>query len=265
MTENLKFSHLVVNADAKWLNDTSEMVRIQMFGLPYVPSEGKSALGFRVGNLWLGEQAVELLLARRLLGMDEYREWCERYVDGERGLVALAFEVDDLHAIYDRYCWNGLTEPLRVWKHLGQGHYVEELFSASSQLPFFKGAPFQLRFVQRKTGEEARRDIAKITIPNAYENGIEGIESIRIRAPFTHDDRQLIEILFPSAQRKRTMYTIDIDNGNEKLWFEWGKDIVEMEVDVWLKGRMNGLRGESTLRIHNVTFHARGVPFEPEL
>ena len=262
-TPRLKINRLQIGVESDWLTDTSEMVRIQMFGLPYAPAHGKSTLAFRVGNLWLGEQAAELFVPRRLIGMDEYRDWGNRYQQGHRGLLAVVLETENLDMIYERLCWNGLSEPIMLRKHIGKGSYSQQFLASSSQLPFFKALPFQLLFVQgKKDIDSALRK--QIMQPNARQHGIEGIESVRIRAPFAQEEWKLLQCVFPQGTKERNTFTVPLDEEREWLRFERMRDPIKVGVDVWLRGRMQGLRGQGALRIHNVTFHVRGEALAPD-
>lgn len=255
MSSDLRLRRLEILADEKWKSDTGEMVRVQMFGLPYAPREGKRTFTFSTASLPFGEQSAELLFAKRVIGMDEYSEWCARYIEGQRGLVAIVLATDEIDRLYERLAWNGMSEPMKAWAHFGAGDYDLSQIQQGSFMPFFQRLPIQICFVEEKRPEDENRNFE--TEPRMT-NGIQGIESVRIRAPFNYEDRNLIKSMFPWGEQKNNTFTVPLSFGKSWLRFERVKE-KELEIDVWLAGRMQGTQGENTLRIHDVTFHARGM------
>ena len=56
-----RHSHLVVNVDSFVQEDENFIKKVHSLGLPYEPKWGKGTKGFKVSNIWIGNEYFELV------------------------------------------------------------------------------------------------------------------------------------------------------------------------------------------------------------
>ena len=88
----------------------------------------------------------------------------------------------------------------------------------NSYFPFFEGVPLQIGLQQMKD-EKSVELMHQYMVPNARDNGINGIEEIKIKGVFTESDFELINTIFKTKESIDNGVVIYLDN-NQKLFFE---------------------------------------------
>ncbi len=69
----MKIDHLVVNVN-KEIQVNKEMIKnVYSIGLPYVPKWGKGTKGFKVSNIWIGKEYLELVRVKTKMGAVGYK------------------------------------------------------------------------------------------------------------------------------------------------------------------------------------------------
>ena len=224
----MKFDHLVVNVDEFVQEDKNFIKQIHSLGLPYEPKWGKGTKGFKVSNIWVGDEYFELVRIKNSDGGGWIQNWTEQYQRGHRGLIGFALEVDNIDATYRRLVSQNIEvskpEPLKF-------KWFFNLLSKTmpwknAYLPEFEIMPFQF-FLQQLNDEKSKAYMQKYMVPNSNENNINGISEVKIYGNLTKNDKNMINVLFQTYTNKDGIITISI--GNQILSFiESNKHKVEV-------------------------------------
>ncbi|WP_234410458.1 hypothetical protein [Caldalkalibacillus mannanilyticus] len=86
----MKIDHLVVNIDPHFQEDTDFINQVHHTGLPYEPKWGKGTKGFKVSNIWIGDEYFELVRIKSKDGGGWIPQWTAKYNEGHRGSSVFA-------------------------------------------------------------------------------------------------------------------------------------------------------------------------------
>jgi hypothetical protein len=70
--------------------------RVEPLGLPFDPNRGKGTKGFKVGNIWIGDQYFEMPYLKNEDSGGWKKEWVEKYNKGKHGAYCLFIMTDEL-------------------------------------------------------------------------------------------------------------------------------------------------------------------------
>lgn len=225
----MNIDHLVVNVEEKYQNCKETIEDIRAAGFPYEPTWGKGTRGFKASNLWIGDAYFEMIRILKRDGGGWKTDWTNLYQQGHRGLVCLMLDVEDIQQLSHRINGLGYAITSPAWLEFKWCFRLltRKMPWQNSYLPFFEGAPFQLGFQQMKD-QESRAFMSSYMVPNARDNGIQGICSIHINAPFTSNDVNMIKAVFTSHTQIND--TIIATLNQQRLIFTKAKDFtVEVE------------------------------------
>lgn len=209
----MKIDHLVVNVDRFVHEDKAFMEKVKSLGLPYEPKWGKGTKGFKVSNLWIGNEYLELIRIKNKDGGGWIQSWTEEYNHGHRGLIGFAIEVEDIEAVYKRLLSQqikvSLPEPLRFRWFFNLLH--KTMPWKNSYLPVFEGVPFQF-FLQQMNDEKSKDFMRGYMLPNSRERNINGISQVNIYGAWTEKDKELLKKFFTEYEVQDGLITITIEN-----------------------------------------------------
>lgn len=214
----LRIDHLVVNIDKKYQTDKTVIQSVRNTGFPYEPKWGKGTKGFKASNIWIGNEYLEMIHLLKNDGGGWKAEWVEKYNRGHRGLICLMLDVDDLDKIYEEMIDTNITKPQYLQFKWGLGLFTKAMPWRNSYFPFFEGVPLQIGLQQMKD-EKSVKFMRQYMVPNSRDNGINGIEKIKIKGPFTESDFELINTIFKIKEPFNNGIIIYLDK-NQKLIFE---------------------------------------------
>ena len=227
----LRIDHLVVNVDSYVQEDENFIKKVRSIGLPYEPKWGKGTKGFKVSNIWIGNEYFELVKIKSKDGGGWIESWTEDYHSGHRGLIGFALEVDDIEATYQKLIRQNIQvstpEPLKF-------KWFFKLLSKTmpwknSYLPKFEGMPFQF-FLQQLNDEKSKAFMRKYMVPNSREKNINGILEVKIYGTLTEQDKNIIKALFQDYKIKDSTITVSL--GRQIISFvESKKHSVEVILD----------------------------------
>ena len=243
----MRIDHLVVNVDQKYQKDKNEIQSIRNQMLPYEPKWGKGTSGFKASNIWIGNEYFEMIHLLKRDGGGWKSEWVEKFNEGHRGLICLMLDVEDLDNIYEEMMHHSIpiTEPQYLQFKWGFGLFTRTMPWRNSYFPFFEGVPLQIGLQQMKD-EKSVEFMRQYMVPNARENGIDGIEEIKVTGTFTESDFQLINTIFKRKEPIENGVVVYL-NHNQKLLFESGD---EYKVDI--KTSSNNVK-HSEVTIENIS------------
>lgn len=226
-----KIDHLVINVDGKLQKDASTIELIRKNGFPYEPKKGKKTKGFRVSNLWIGKEYIEMVSIIEKDGGGWKKDWVELYNQGKRGAVCLMIDVSDIESLYRtltnksinvsvpekiEYKLFGLVKVSPPWRNM--------------YLPYFGNEKFQIGFQQLDSQDVFERFEKRMT-PNSIKNQIMGMSKITIKGNWTPLDYNMLEDAFPQTKRDNHHLIIKINNGNEIVFVKDKEFLLEVEMN----------------------------------
>lgn len=148
-------------------------------------------------------------------------EWVEEYNKGHRGLICLMLDVVDLDEIYEEMVniySISISKPKYLQFKWGFGLFTRTMPWRNSYFPFFEGIPLQIG-LQQMRDEKSVEFMRQYMVPNSKDNGINGIEEIKINGAFTESDFKLINTIFKTKESIENGVVIYLDY-NQKIFFE---------------------------------------------
>ena len=244
----MNIDHLVINVDKEYQTDQNIMNKINSIGLPYEPKWGKGTIGFKVSNIWIGNEYFEMIRLLRKNGGGWREEWVEQYNNSHRGIICLFIEVDDIKEEFNRLKKIGvkISEPEYLKFKWFFGLLTRTMPWQNSYLPFFQGIPFQLGFQQMKD-KKSKNWMLQYMVPNSRENGIEGIIEIKIYGNYSEQDRTLIKNIFPNVLFKNNGIEVELKNGQKLTFLQEENHHVEIYTQCKNKEYIN-----KNVSIHNI-------------
>ena len=131
------------------------------------------------------------------------KDWTTKYLNGHRGLIGFALEVEDIDATYYKLLSQNINisspEPLKF-------RWFFNLLNKTmpwrnSYLPEFEGVPFQF-FLQQLNDEKSKNYMEQYMVPNSRDNDIEGISEVIIYGNLTENDKRIIYALFDDYEER---------------------------------------------------------------
>lgn len=209
--DHLKIDHLVVNVDRRIQEDQEYINSIRSIGLPYNPKWGKGTKGFKVSNIWIGKEYFELVHIKARDGGGWIKEWTAQYLDGHRGLIGFALEVEDIDKTYQKLLSHNVNvsppEPLKFRWFFNLLNKTMPWRNA--YLPEFKGIPFQF-FLQQLNDEKSKQYMEQYMVPNSRDHDITGITEVIIYGELTEDDKKVIFALFDDYEESKDVLKINL-------------------------------------------------------
>lgn len=192
----MKLDHFVVNIDEEYQNDKKTINKIREL-IPYQPKWGKGTKGFKVSNLWIGNEYLEMVNILKTNGGGWVPQWTSKFNQGHRGLICLMLDVPNI----DSLCQNlkskdiSVTEPKWLEFKWFFNTLTRRMPWKNSYIPFFEKVPFQIGFQEMKD-DRARDFMNQYMVPNSRENGIDGINQVIIYGDFSDNDFYTILSVF---------------------------------------------------------------------
>ncbi|URN93859.1 MAG: VOC family protein [Candidatus Pristimantibacillus lignocellulolyticus] len=209
----MKIDHLVVNVDRTIQEDKEIISSFHSIGLPYNPKWGKGTKGFKVSNIWIGDEYFEFVRIKRKDGGGWIQDWTTKYNNGHRGLIGFAIEVDDIQATYSKLIAQKVDisppEPLKFRWFFNL--LTRTMPWHNAYLPSFQGVPFQF-FLQQMNDEKAKQFMQQYMVPNSRDNEIQRIAEVKIYGQLTTEDKAIIYALFDNIEEKDEILTIKMED-----------------------------------------------------
>lgn len=246
----LRLDHFVIHIDhdGKKLHQLKK--RLDDYGIPFDPDKGKGTKGFKVANLWVGDQYIALPYLKKADGGGWKEEWVAQYNDGKRGIFGLCLFTDSLEEIKQGLLKRGveLEGPERATFKLFGGLLKKSLPFRTIFTKPIPNSSLQFMFLEmddRKRYEFTRKYLMK---PNTEDVGIVSIHEAFVMKDFSHEEWDFIEKIFPQLVGNRNKKTLDM--GETKLHFV--QDPYQ-ELSVELRAKAQEFQNFSTeIEIENV-------------
>lgn len=250
----MKIDHLVTNVGREFEKDNSNVIKLGEAGYPYKPKWGKGTRGFKVSNIWIGEEYFELVHLKNKTGGGWKSEWIDQYNKGHRGLIGLCIDVEDIEEEYNRLsgCGIEISKPEFLSFKWFFNLLTRTMPWKNAYVQPFKGLPFQI-FLQQMKDEKARDFMRQYMVPNSRENNINGIKGMKITGQLTSDDKEVIKKVFNKVYVEDKVMKVTLESGQFILFEE--SDTHEVFVYTDCKNAM--FTGKS-VQIENITIVNEG-------
>ena len=227
----MTLDHIVIHLDA---DDLGAFKReLDEAGVPFEPGWGKKAKGFRVANLWVGAQYLELVEIVAPENLWQPR-WSRRHAEGERGVYCLFLKIDEtVEALYERLTAAGLSpsEPERTRFKWLFGLLEKKLPWQFILLPQIPGTPVELGFIHYDTGAEAKAK--PYMVPNTEDVGMTGLTGAAVLSREPSEASAWLETLAEAVGRTLPVHVLSAEGGEVlrvRMVLEPGKTFAPVEV-----------------------------------
>lgn len=199
----MKLDHFVVNVDKKYQKDKDVIESIRNMNFPYEPKWGKGTKGFKVSDLWIGNEYLEMVRILKADGGGWTPEWTIKYNQGHRGLICLMLDVSDIDSIFRTLTTKEIQITKPKWLEFKWffNMLTRRMPWKNCYLPFFDKVPFQIGFQEMKD-DKSRDFMSQYMVPNSRDNGIDGIYRVVINGPYTSKDFNTLMLIFGEKAHK---------------------------------------------------------------
>ena len=218
----IRLDHFVLNIDNDMQKLKELKERIEPLGFPFEPTWGKGTKGFKVANIWIGLQYLEMVWLKNKDGGGWKADWAEKYTKGHRGIIAIYLMTDRLDEIREELNSRGIpvSEPERVSFRWFFGLFKKTMPWRSIFTAPIPGTDLQICYGELDSPDVMEKMKAYM-VPNAIDNGIEGVKEATVKGNFSEEAWAYIQRLFPKAELTGTCLTYDM--GTTRLSFESGE------------------------------------------
>lgn len=245
----IRLDHFVLNID----NDIEKLKilkkQIEPLGYPFEPTWGKGTKGFQAANIWIGLQYFEMVWLKTKDGGGWRSEWVEKYNNGHRGIIAIYLMTDKLDKIREELERRGIpvSEPERISFRWFFGLLKKTMPWRSVFTSPIPGTDLQICYGELDSPEIMEKMKAYM-VPNATDNGIEGIKEATVKSNFSKEAWTYIQKLFPEAKQNGSRLTYDM--GTTYLSFE-SCEVLGLNVELKAVTANSNYKGKS-FEIENV-------------
>lgn len=193
----MRLDHFVVNVDKKYQKDGKVIDNIRNMNFPYKPKWGKGTKGFKVSDLWIGNEYLEMVHILKKDGGGWVPEWTAKYNQGHKGLICLMLDVEDIDAMCSSLREKNIETTSPVWLEFKWffNMFTRRMPWRNCYAPFFENVPFQIGFQEMKD-EKSRDFMNQYMVPNARDFGINGIYRAVVKGQYTVRDFDVIRKIF---------------------------------------------------------------------
>lgn len=243
-----KFDHFIVNINQQYQKDKAVINSIITAGFPYKPSWGKGTRGFKVSNLWIGNEYLEMVNVLKPNGGGWKSDWVDLYNNGHRGLVCIMLDVDNIDELYSMLTAKNIeiTKPEHLKYKWFFNMFTKVMPWKNCYSNFLEGIPLQIGF-QQMNDEKSLEFMQQYMVPNSRDNNITGIIKVIIKGILTKNDKKLISKIFDMNILSDKPLTIQL-NPQQVLVFEESSNY---SVDIITECNNNNFNNK-TISIENI-------------
>lgn len=214
----MKLDHFVININEKYQKDETIVEYIRNANFPYEPKWGKGTKGFKVSNLWIGKEYLEMVNILRDDGGGWIKEWLEKYKEGHRGMICLMLDIEDIDELYQVLSRKNICVTLPRWLEFKWFFNIltRRMPWRNCYIPFFEKIPLQIGFQEMKD-EKSRQFMNQYMVPNSRDKGIDGINKVIIRGAYTHNDFDMLKNVFDNLIKSENSKFILIELPTKQL------------------------------------------------
>lgn len=251
----MKLDHIVVHID----NDPELLKKLkaeaERCGFPFDPSKGKGTRGFRVSNLWVGNQYLEIPRILRKDGGGWTNDWVEKFNQGKRGVYCLFLRASNLERLQSDLAVRGIRSSLERTSYKA----FFGLYRVTMPWRYLRMAPipdsdFEIGFFEPEEGvaEKMRPRMN----PNADSNGIVGFGDIDIFLPSYQNALPFLKAIFANLTEPENQHAKVSLEDSEIHFHQSPNNTLEVVMDA--QSRNEDLVGKS-FSLQNVTLRTKPV------
>lgn len=232
----MRIDHIVIHVDnnPEKVNTLSSAINDQ--GFPFSPETGKRSFEFRVNNINVGNEYIEVVRLLRSHAHSWMPLWAHQYYNGQRGVFCIFLEVEDVERLAVAIKKSGiqargpavLTYPALLGLVRTESPYF------IYYLPNFPDTPLQLAIMQYKKDSQRESFMANLQ-PNSEQNGINGVRKVEIELPNLEGSMDILQKLFPDLRQ---------DNGEWSTMLEKQRVIFRQSADLEAHVRMSAVASQ---------------------
>lgn len=199
----MRIDHIVVHTDhdVEKLNSLSSTINAQ--GFPFNPEAGRRSLEYRVSNINVGNEYIEVVRLMRSNAPSWMPLWTSEYSSGQRGVFCIFLEVEDVERLAVAIKKSGIRArgPAVLTYPYLLGLFRVETPYFIYYLPNFPDTALQFAIMQYKKPSLRESALASLQ-PNAEKNGINGVRKLEIELPNLDENTEMLQKLFPALQQE---------------------------------------------------------------
>lgn len=244
----MKIDHFVVNIDEVYQKDKKNISNIRD-NIPYEPKWGKGTKGFKVSNLWIGNEYLEMVNVLKKDGGGWVPEWTTKFNQGHRGMICLMLDVPNIDFVFQNLKLKGIevTEPKWLEFKWFFNLLTRRMPWRNTYVSFFENVLFQIGFQEMKD-DKSREFMNQYMVPNSRENGINGIYQVAIKGEYSDKDFNVILAVFGDKAHKENNSIVKVQlNETQSIEFIKGR---EYQIDLFTNVNTN-----KSILIENLTIH----------
>lgn len=246
----LRLDHFVIHIDRDPKKILELKTTMDEYDIPFNLDKGKGTSGYKVSNLWIGDQYLEFSYLKKNCGSGWKEEWVKQYNLGKRGIFGLCLYTDDIDAIKQGLISRGveLEGPERIAYKMFGGLLKKSLPFRTIYTKPIPNSNLQLSFVQMEDPKKFAFTRKYMMKPNTEEVGIIAINHAFVMKDFSKEEWTFIESIFPDLTGNKNKKTLNM--GETKLHFVQDP---HHQLSVELKAKTNNKYYENTeIEIENV-------------
>jgi hypothetical protein len=208
----MRFDHIVlhVDNDTQKLQALKEMLNSQ--GYPFDPAQSKRNTEFGSSNINIGSEYIEIVRIFKPKSKSWMPLWATAYDQGQRGAFCIFIEVEDVERTAVALKRTGI--PMRGPAVLAYPALLGLLRLETPYFcyyfPNFPGSGLQLALMQYK--KKVARDMFQVgMVPNAIQNGINGIRRVEVALPNLAESMDMLQKTFPDLQQENSAWASQLE------------------------------------------------------
>lgn len=215
----LRLDHFVIHIDREPKKILELKSMLDEYDIPFDLDKGKGTNGFKVANLWIGDQYLEFSYLKKADGNGWKKEWVNQYNLGERGIFGLCLYTDAIDEIKQGLIDRGveLEGPERVSYKMFGGLLKKSLPFRTIYTKPIPNSNLQFMFLQMDDPKKFAYTRKYMMKPNTEEVGIIAINQAFVMKDFSKEEWVFIERIFPGLTGNRNKKTLDM--GETRLHF----------------------------------------------
>lgn len=215
----LRLDHFVIHIDREPKKMLELKKLMEEYDIPFDLDKGKGTNGFKVANLWIGDQYLEFPFLKRTDGGGWKKEWVNQYNLGKRGIFGLCIYTDSFDEIKQELIERGveLEGPERITYKMFGGLLKKSLPFRTIYTKPIPNSTLQLMFLQMDDQKKFAYTRKYLMKPNTEDVGILAIEQAFVMKDFSKEEWTYIDRIFPNLTGNRNKKTFDM--GDTKLHF----------------------------------------------
>ncbi len=208
----MRFDHIVLHVDnnLQELQTLKEALNAQ--GYPFDPAQSRRNREYASSNINIGNEYIEIVRLFKPKAKSWMPLWANEYDQGQRGAFCIFLEVEDVErtAVALKHTGIPARGPAVLSYPVFLGLINRETPYFIYYLPNFPGSSLQLAIMQYK--RKSGREMFQLgMVPNAIQNGINGIRRVEVALPNLADSLEILRRTFPDLKQENECWASQME------------------------------------------------------